>query len=56
MVADFWGTGNQDALIQKITQKYAHRTLLSQVEVQGFAAQVGDSMLGSPPPMCVLPP
>jgi hypothetical protein len=36
-VADFWGAKvDQKALIDKITQKYAHQTLITTVQQQGF--------------------
>ena len=37
LVADFWGAKiNQQAFVHKITQKYAHKTLMATVQEQGF--------------------
>ncbi|TVQ48734.1 MAG: DUF1257 domain-containing protein, partial [Gloeocapsa sp. DLM2.Bin57] len=37
LVADFWGAKiNQEQFMNSILQKYAHTTLLSQVQEQGF--------------------
>jgi len=37
LVADFWGAGiNQQAFVNSITQKYAHKTLMATVQQQGF--------------------
>ena len=37
IVADFWGARiNQKEFVNSITQKYAHKTLMSTVQEQGF--------------------
>ena len=37
IIADFWGARiNQQEFINSITQKYAHKTLMSTVQEQGF--------------------
>ncbi|MEI6381959.1 MAG: DUF1257 domain-containing protein [Cyanobacteriota bacterium ELA615] len=40
LVADFWGARiNQQEFLNQISQKYAHKTLLSQVEQEGFSVE-----------------
>jgi Protein of unknown function (DUF1257) len=37
LVADFWGAGvDAKTLIDRVTQKYAHKTLMQTVQQQGF--------------------
>jgi len=40
LVADFWGARiNQQEFLNQISQKYAHKTLLSQVGQEGFSVE-----------------
>ena len=40
LLADFWGVGmNQNDFLNPILQKYAHRTLMSTVQEQGFTVE-----------------
>jgi len=40
LVADFWGARiNQQEFLNQISQKYAHKTLVSQVEQEGFSVE-----------------
>ena len=37
VVADFWGTNiNQQAFVNSLTQKYAHKTLMATLQEEGF--------------------
>lgn len=44
MIADFWGAGEQKTLINAITQKYAHRTLMNTVVEQGFTVEEEETL------------
>jgi hypothetical protein len=45
LVADFWGARiNQEQFINSITQKYAHKTLMSAVEEQGFSVEEEETL------------
>lgn len=40
LVADFWGAKvNQQEFINGISQKYAHRTLMSSIQSEGFSVE-----------------
>jgi hypothetical protein len=45
LVADFWGARiNQQQFINSIAQKYAHKTLMSAVEEQGFSVEEEETL------------
>ena len=45
LVADFWGAKiNQQAFVNKITQKYAHKTLMATVQEQGFNVEEEETL------------
>ncbi len=45
LVADFWGARiNQQQFINSITQKYAHKTLISSVQEQGFSVEEEETL------------
>lgn len=45
LVADFWGARiNQQQFINSITQKYAHKTLMSSVQEQGFSVEEEETL------------
>jgi Protein of unknown function (DUF1257) len=45
LVADFWGARiNQQEFINSITQKYAHKTLMSSVQEQGFSVEEEETL------------
>jgi Protein of unknown function (DUF1257) len=45
LVADFWGARiNQQQFINSITQKYAHKTLMSAVQEQGFSVEEEETL------------
>lgn len=45
LVADFWGAKiDPQQLINSITQKYAHKTLLSTVEQEGFTIEEEETL------------
>ena len=45
LVADFWGARiNQQKFINSITQKYAHKTLISSVQEQGFSVEEEETL------------
>lgn len=45
LVADFWGAKiDQQAFINSITQKYAHKTLMATVQEQGFNVEEEETL------------
>jgi Protein of unknown function (DUF1257) len=45
LIADFWGTQiDQQAFINAVTQKYAHRSLMATVQAQGFAIEQEETL------------
>jgi hypothetical protein len=45
LVADFWGAKiNQQEFIQQITQKYAHKTLKTSLNQQGFTIETEETL------------
>lgn len=45
LVADFWGARiNQEQFINLIAQKYAHKTLMSSVQEQGFSVEEEETL------------
>lgn len=45
LVADFWGARiNQEEFINLIAQKYAHKTLMSSVQEQGFSVEEEETL------------
>lgn len=45
LVADFWGANiNQQAFVNEITQKYAHKTLMATVQEQGFNVEEEETL------------
>ena len=45
LVADFWGARiNQEQFINSIAQKYAHKTLMSSVQEQGFSVEEEETL------------
>ncbi|NKB17930.1 MAG: DUF1257 domain-containing protein [Pseudanabaena sp. CRU_2_10] len=45
LIADFWGTQvDQQAFINAVTQKYAHRSLMTTVQAQGFAIEQEETL------------
>ncbi|MBN1284581.1 MAG: DUF1257 domain-containing protein [Anaerolineae bacterium] len=38
IIADFWGRGsfNRDEFVEKVTQRYAYRTIINKAKEQGF--------------------
>lgn len=45
LVADFWGAHiNQQAFVNEITQKYAHKTLMTTVHEQGFNVEEEETL------------
>lgn len=45
LVADFWGARiNQEQFINSITHKYAHKTLMSSVQEQGFSVEEEETL------------
>lgn len=45
LVADFWGAKiDQQAFINSVTQKYAHKTLMATVQEQGFNVEEEETL------------
>lgn len=45
LVADFWGARiDQQAFVNSITQKYAHKTLMATVQEQGFNVEEEETL------------
>ena len=45
LVADFWGARiNQQAFVNSIMQKYAHKTLMASVQEQGFNVEEEETL------------
>ncbi|MDJ0737936.1 MAG: DUF1257 domain-containing protein [Nostocaceae cyanobacterium] len=45
LVADFWGARiNQREFVNKVTQKYAHKTLMTTVKSEGFNVEAEEVM------------
>ncbi|MEY3870751.1 MAG: DUF1257 domain-containing protein [Microcoleaceae cyanobacterium] len=45
LVADFWGARiNQEQFINSIAHKYAHKTLMSSVQEQGFSVEEEETL------------
>lgn len=45
LVADFWGARiDQQAFVNEITQKYAHKTLMATVQEQGFDVEEEETL------------